>query len=257
MKSTLKSWSFSKLMVFEECPYRAKLTWIDKIPNNQPQTAADRGTQIHQEAEDYVTGKAGITHNLRHFEDDFAALAEHFKAGRVTCEEEWGFDDQWRPTGWKTAWLRLKADAVCHLSRTHAVVVDYKTGRRFGNEIKHARQLQLYALCALIRYPEVEKVTCELWYLDQNELADFTMHRKQLAKYLKLFDRSGQEFTTETEFPPKPNRFSCAYCPYSPAKQGDCSFGVDGTGQRMPTRPTSDFKLEPISDDLSEFKHLL
>jgi hypothetical protein len=195
MTKTLTSWSFSKLMVFEECKYRAKLQWLDKVPDLQPKTAADRGTQIHQEAEDYVLARSGFTHNLRFFKDDLDALAAHAKAGRVTCEEEWGFDRDWLPTSWNTAWLRLKADAVCHLDPTHAVVIDYKSGRRFGNEIKHARQLQLYAVCALLLYPELEQVTCELWYLDQNELADFTMHRKQLKKYLKIFDKSGVEFT--------------------------------------------------------------
>lgn len=249
----LNSWSFSKLIIFEECKYRAKLQWLDKVPDLQPKTAADRGTQIHQEAEDYVLGKSGFTHNLRFFEDDFNALAAHAKAGRVTCEEEWGFDRNWVPTSWRSAWLRLKADAVCHLDRTHAVVIDIKTGKRFGNEIKHARQLQLYALCALILYPDLERVTCELWYLDQNELADFTMHRKQLKKYLRMFDKSGVEFTEEEEFAPNPNIYSCKWCPYHPDKQGDCKFGVSASGQVA--IPTSDFsQLEPLALDMDEYK---
>ena len=251
---TLRSWSFSKLTVFEECMYRAKLQWLDKIPDLTPRPQADRGTNIHQEAEDYVRGKGPFTHNLRHFQDDLTALAVHFAAGRVTCEEEWGFDRDWNVAGWRTAWLRLKVDAVCHLSPTVLVVVDYKTGKRFGNEIKHARQLQLYALCALLRYPEIEKVICELWYFDQNELAEFTMHRKQLSKYLKLFDRSGREFTEETEFRPSPNIFVCKYCPYGPDKQGDCKVGVSGTVNQTirPPEPVIDAsKFTPM--DVSDF----
>lgn len=258
MKETLKSWSFSKLIVFEECKYRAKLQWLDKVPDLQPKTAADRGTQIHQEAEDYVLGKSGLTHNLRHFEDDFAALAEHAKSGRVTCEQEWGFDDQWNPTEWRRAWLRLKADAVCHLDATHAVVVDFKSGRRFGNEIKHARQLQLYAVCALILYPDLEQVTCELWYLDIDMLESFSMNRKQLPKYLKIFDRSGREFTKETEFKPNANIYSCKYCPYHPNKQGDCTFGVSINNtitqrQSEPIPIVDASKFAPM--DISEFKN--
>lgn len=228
----LTSWSFSKLQIFESCKYRAALQWRDKVPDNQPKTHADRGTQIHQEAEDYVVGKAEPTHNLRFFLDDFGALAQHFKKGRVTCEEEWGFDKEWRVHAWKTAWLRLKCDAVCHLTKEHLVVIDYKTGKRFGNEIKHAEQLQLYALCALIRYPDIEEVTCELWYLDQNELATFTMKRKQLSRYLSIFDKRGIAFTSETIFKPNPNIHSCKYCPYSPDKQGDCKYGVSQSGSK-------------------------
>lgn len=552
-KATISSWSISRIQVYEQCAYRAALQWRDKIPDLQPKTAADRGTQIHQEAEDYVTGKAASTNNLRFFINDFNALRLHADQGRVTCEEEWGFDRDWRVCSWKGAWLRLKCDAVCHLSPEHAVVIDYKglerstliptpsgwttmgeirigeelfagdgsickvigksqvkrlpcyritfddathvvcdeehlwalddgrvvpvtklttydrinvakpiqlpkeelpidpyvfglwlaegsknraeitngddfiwneiersgyklgvnqnrntsrncrthtilgirqhlldmnvfwnkhipeiymrssfeqrlallqglmdgdghanktrkqvvlqsadpklskqylelalslgqrairsevktfchnfigkaypvsfrpngimpfrlprkievakdfgpgrsgfrriisveniptvetqciavdssdhtflctehfipthnTGKRFGNEVKHAIQLQLYALCALIRYPDIDKVTCELWYLDQNELASFTMHRKQMSKYLRLFDEKGRKFTEDTVFKPNPNIESCRYCPYHPNKQGDCKYGTIVTQNGKLVRPAS------------------
>lgn len=226
-KPRISSWSFSRAQVFNECKYRAKLQWLDKVPDLQPKTAADRGTAIHQEAEDYVRGQIPLTHNLRHFATDLAALATHFSGGRVVCEEEWGFAHNWEVAPWRTAWLRLKCDAVAHLTPKHFAVIDYKTGKRFGNELKHAEQLQLYGLTSLLRYPDVEQVTCELWYLDQNELASFVMKRSQLSKYLKHFDRMGRAFTEETEFKPNPNIHSCRYCPYGPAKQGDCKYGVD------------------------------
>lgn len=227
------SWSFSRLLVYEQCPYRFKLQHLDKIPDLQPKTAADRGTQIHQEAEDYVLNKGDLTTNLRHFKADLTALRDHANKGRVTCEEEWGFDRDWKPTDWKRAWLRLKCDAVLHLNPKYVAVIDYKTGKRFGNEIKHARQLQLYALCALIRYPEVERVTCELWYLDQNELSAFTMKRSQLGKYLKVFDRDGRAVTDAKNYPPRPNIESCKYCPYHPDRQGDCEHGVTQIGGKV------------------------
>ena len=213
-------------MDYEKCPYMSKLKRLDKVPDLQPKTAADRGTQLHQECEDYVRGKAPITHGLRHFVDDLSALGRHFSDGRVICEEEWAFCRDWAVTDWKSGWLRLKADAVCFLDPTHAAVVDYKSGKRFGNEVKHAEQLQLYAVCSLLRYPAVEQVTTELWYLDQNELASFVMTRKQMPKYLKLFDRRGREMTEDTVFKPNPNIFSCKYCPYGPDRQGDCQYGV-------------------------------
>lgn len=223
---TIKSWSFSRLSTFESCAYRARLQWLDKIPDNQPKLAADRGTAIHQEAEDYVTGKSPITRNLEKFFDDLSSLAEHSTAGRVICEEEWAFDRNWNSTDWAAGWLRLKCDAVCFLTEQHIAVIDYKTGKRFGNEVKHAEQLALYAVCAMLRYPNVEKVTAELWYFDQDELASFVMKRSQLLRYLKLFDRRGIALTGETAFKPNPNRESCKYCPYGPDRQGDCKFGV-------------------------------
>ena len=170
---------------------------------------------------------AELTNNLRHFKAEFLALKSHFAAGRVTCEEEWAFDRDWKIENWRTGWLRMKCDAVIHMNKSHMAVVDYKTGRRFGNEIKHARQLQLYALSSLLRYKDVNKVTCELWYLDQNELASFAMQRKQLPKYLKMFDREGRAVTDAKSYPPRPNIESCRWCPYHADRQGDCEYGVE------------------------------
>lgn len=237
---TIQSWSISRINVFEQCQYRAKLQWLDKIQDLQPKTAADRGTAIHTEAEEYVLGKAPITSNLRHFATDLTALQNHNVQGRVTCEEEWAYDRNWNVTDWRSGWLRLKCDAVCHLTSSHVVVIDYKTGKRFGNEIKHAVQLQLYAVCALIRYPEVEQVTCELWYFDQNELASFTLHRRQLGKYLSIFDHKGRKFTETTNFKPNPNIITCKYCPYHPDRQNNCQYGtiVSQTGKMIrPNNP--------------------
>ena len=251
-KRRITSWSFSALQIFESCKYHSKLARLDRIPDLQPKTAADRGTAIHQEAEDYVCGKATFTNNLRFFKDDLTALAAHYAAGRVVCEQEWGYSTNWTCVDWKSAWLRLKCDAVCFLSEKHAVVIDYKTGKRFGNEIKHAEQLQLYAVTALLRYPALEHVTCELWYFDQNELASFNMKRSQLGKYLKLFDRRGVAMTTETEFKPNPNIHSCRYCPYHPDKQGDCKFGVDFSNLGGTPRPVSTLPPVKISADFAK-----
>lgn len=260
---TIPSWSISRWHTFETCQWWAKLQWLDKIPDLQPKKAADRGTAIHLEAENYVRGISGFTPNLRFFEVDLTALRTHFAEGRVTCEEEWAFDRQWLVAAWKSGWLRLKCDAVCHLSRTHAVVIDYKTGKRFGNEIKHAIQLQLYAVCALIRYPELEEVTCELWYFDQNELTKFHMKRSQLEKYLKMFDRMGRTFTETTVFKPNPNVVSCKYCPYHPDRQGDCVHGkiVTSTGHLVrPIKPIVapvGMKVDPLfAEEAAAFSKL-
>lgn len=249
-KPKISSWSISRLQVFEQCRYRAKLQWLDKIPDLQPKTAADRGTAIHQEAEDYVCRKIPEqTYNLRHFAPEFTALAAAHDEGRVLCEEEWGYDRDWNVSSWRTAWLRLKCDAVCHLDSKHSVVVDHKTGKRFGNEVKHAIQLQLYGLTALIRFPKLQVVTNELWYLDQNELASFKMRRDHMGKYLRYFDTKGREFTEETEFKPNPNIHSCKYCPYHPSKQGDCKYGVVVTQQGNVVQPMNRLEQPEVKLD--------
>lgn len=232
--SKIRSWSYSRLLDFEACPLMAKLKIIDKIPEperplppGKTEHANDRGTRVHNECELYVRGEGPLPQEARYFEDEFKSLAAKFKKGTVSLEGEWGFDKEWQPIDWKLAWLRMKLDANIHLSNTHAAVVDYKTGRKFGNEVKHGEQLQMYALAVFLRYPQVEHVTAELWYLDVNDLTSLDVTRPIGLRQLKPFDKRGRKMTEATEFPANPNAHSCRYCPYHPAKgTGDCPHGV-------------------------------
>jgi len=230
----IRSWSFSRLLDFESCPLKAKLKILDKIPEperplplGKSEHANDRGTRVHNEIEAYVRGTGPLPIEARHFKDEIDSLKVHFKAGRASLEGEWAFNKEWQHAEWLNGWLRLKCDAVVFMTPTHCAIIDYKTGRRFGNEIKHGEQLQLYALCVFLKYPQVEHVTAELWYLDINDLAPLDVAKGLGMRQLKNFDRRGRKMTECTEFVPTPNIYSCQYCPYSPTKgTGDCTVGV-------------------------------
>lgn len=230
------SWSYSKLLDFEQCRYRYRLKHIDKVPEEKHE-AADRGTAIHQMAEDFVGGKIrSLPTELLKFDDDFLALRARYTEKRVSLEGEWGFDRQWEPTVYKTAWLRMKADAVAFdraKDPTEAIVIDYKTGKKWGNEIKHGEQVQLYALATAIRQPTVKKITVELWYLDKDDLTNNVYTREQAISFIKPFDRRASliDKAHETgQFPANPNAFSCQWCPYGPNKGKQCEHGIRGDG---------------------------
>ena len=93
-----------------------------------------------------------------------------------------------------------------------AIAIDYKSGKKFGNEIKHGEQLQLYQLVTFLRYPELEEVTTELWYLDVDEITSQTFTRAQGLRFQKAWERRGNAITTCLDFPPNPNVHSCRYC---------------------------------------------
>ena len=135
---------------------------------------------------------------------------------------------------WEPSWLRLKLDAlVLHDERT-ATVIDFKTGRKFGNEVKHAEQLQLYQLVTFLRYPKLEVIFAELWYLDQDEVTSVRYLRNQGLRYKANFDRRGTALTTNTAWLPNPNVFTCKWCPYGPWEggTGHCQVGVRGEKRR-------------------------
>lgn len=233
--STINAWSYSRLTTFEQCKLRAKLAYIDRIPEperplppGKTEHANDRGTRIHTAAEMFVRGETDLAHELRHFGEEFLRLRELYKEGRVSLEGEWAVDRDWEPVAWrsKDAWARIKLDAFVRISETHAVVIDYKTGKKFGNEVKHAEQGHLYQLAAFLRYPELCTIDVEFWYTDQNDLTHMRYTHAQGLRFYQNFDNRGKAITTAIEFPPNPNIFSCRWCPYGPRGTGHCTKGV-------------------------------
>jgi hypothetical protein len=235
----INSWSHSRVVDFERCRFVAWLKYDQRVPEparalppGKTEHANDRGTRVHQSCEDYVSG---ISYDLtpeaeKHFGFQIAFLRTLYEEGMVSLEGEWGLDRGWNPTEYATAWHRCKLDAIVHWSPTHATVIDYKTGKKFGNEIKHGEQMQLYVINTFMRYPELEEVTAELWYLDQDQVSSLTFTRMQALKFKKNWDARGHRITSCTDFPPNGNIHSCKWCYYGtrPDGQGSghCKSGV-------------------------------
>ena len=233
MKTFIPTWSFSRIQDFEQCKRRAKLKYLDKIPEperplppGKTEHANDRGTRIHDAGERFARGGIELIPELQKFKPEFERLKALYAAGKVSLEGEWAMDRSWEPVAWASsdAWLRLKLDALVFLSPTEAVAIDYKTGKRFGNEVKHNEQLQLYQLVTFLRYPKLETIHVELWYLDVDELVTVTYTRNQGLRFRRSFENRGNAMTTCTEFPPNPNIFSCKWCPYKGTEH--CDKGV-------------------------------
>ncbi len=233
----IKAWSHSREGNYEKCHFRAKLLYVNKLeeprrPLKEGQTeyANDRGSRIHEAAELFVKGGVELIPELKKFAPEFIKLRELYAAGKVSLEGDWAVDKDWSPVAWMSedVWLRLKLDAMVTMDPTWAVIIDYKTGKRSGNEIKHAGQVQLYVVAVLMRFPDIERITGELWYIDQNELVSWEYTRESGMKFFKAWNKKGIAITTETEFKPNPNRFSCQWCMFSKYRGGNgvCEVGV-------------------------------
>lgn len=271
----ISSWSHSKESDFTKCKFLAKLKHIDRIPEperplppGKTEHANDRGSRVHDHAENFVNGKfAAQLPEMRKFEAEFNHLRHLYAQGLVSLEGEWALDEAWSPVGWNgewrpaandefltkpielknlpayghkgevvrvakvlyewvPAWHRSKIDALVMPRPEVAIVIDYKTGKRFGNEIKHAEQTQLYALNTVMRFPLVEEVHTELWYTDVDDLAAARFTRDQILRFKTNWDKRGHAVTDCTNFPPNPNLYSCQWCQYGPWNSGHCTVGV-------------------------------
>lgn len=243
MAATITAGSFSRLQVYSECPYRAKLAYVDKIPEPErpplpegKEYPNDRGTRVHDYAENWVRGQHDVLiPPLTNFEEEFNALRALYENGQVLMEDLWLYDDAWQslpsdlPPYDPRIWMRIKIDVfVISEDGKYGVVIDHKTGKRYGNEIKHAEQVQLYSLAVFLRFPEIERVRTELWYLDLDHVEDYEISRRHALKFLKKWNQRMLAMTSDTTFKPKSNAYSCRFCPYKTGQIG--KNGIMGTG---------------------------
>lgn len=230
--TTIPTWSFSALGIYETCPFWAYLRYIMRIkePKRPATHPAERGVRVHNDAEAFVRGLGPLTKELTRFEPKFNELRESFVLGQAELEGDWGFTQDWVPTGWfaDDVWARIKLDAFVHVNPTHGRVIDYKTGKSFGNEVKHMMQGQTYGIGSFIKYPELQTLDTEFWYLDEGKTSPpRTVTRERAMQSLPKLHARAVAMTTATVFPPKANKFNCRFCPYKPSELNKCPYGVE------------------------------
>lgn len=218
--AAVEKWSFSTLKKFENCQWAVKLGKVDKIYVESGE-AAQRGTIIHDGCEAWVRGDieelpSDNRTKMDVFTADFQQLREDFREGKVTMEENWGIRQDWSPCDWEDEelWGRAKLDAFVMENENSCRIIDYKTGQKFGNEMKHSDQGLSYALHAMYRFPELDVFKVEFWYLDQGERMVRTFNRRQLEMLILRYHNRAVKLTTTKDFIPSANPHTCRFCEY-------------------------------------------
>ena len=235
-KGLVPSWSASMLKKFETCRWQVYLNKVLKLPTEQG-PAAERGERWHAACELYVMGEIGewpedmaSSTKFAHFADDFDELRDAYAEACVEVEGNWGFNQDWDAVEWMApdVWARMKLDVKYEYSPTHIRIIDHKTGKKFGNEVTHADQGLIYTIGAFMRYPEVELIDVDFWYLDQGEKSFPKRYsRAQAMVFLpRITDRALRLTTaTERDFRPSPSIHNCRYCDFN--KEGACEYRVN------------------------------
>lgn len=218
----VKAWSMSRLFDFESCPHSVYLSKVENAPTPSG-AAAERGTRIHGHIEGFVKAEhADFIVEMRGFQKLIEHLRDRYAEGKVEIEGDWAFDRTWKPTAWTApnAWGRFKLDVLEHQSDTSAKVIDWKTGKKFGNELKHNQQGMGYAIAAFSRYPELEFVEVQFAYLDKNDELRGSYTRRQAEMLQPGLTERADRMTTCTDFEPKPSFHACRFCPHAKVQEG-------------------------------------
>lgn len=214
------AWSFSRWKDWAECPLKARLKHLDKLPEGPKGPALIRGEQIHKLAEDYTKGLiARLPKELKLFSKEFAVL----RKAKAVAEGKWAMTVQWKPTefnNWTHAWCRVVLDAHYQPKPRVTDVIDHKTGRIYPD---NRDQMELYAIAGFAHYADTETVNTRLWYLDQGVEKAEKFTRKQVVVLQKKWREKVIPMLSDKKFIPRPGE-QCARCAYSIRRGGPCKF---------------------------------
>lgn len=230
----LKAWSYSRYNTYKKCPRQAYYRFIERRPEPEAPPLL-RGQRVHDEAERYVKGELDEpTNELSGFASELDRLREARANGeRVLLEEGWAFNKDYLPVHEDIpnkefnpqTRLRVKVDALYQPTDDHAEVIDYKTGK--VREEEHEEQLELYAPAAFLRYPSLQAIDAEMWYLDDadNHILSLRYTRDQLDELLRTWDERTAAMLEDTTFEPDPGPH-CKWCNFSHNHaNGPCEVG--------------------------------
>lgn len=205
-------WTISALKQWERCPRQYEWTYVHPVPKEGPEhPALARGTAIHADLEEYLTGRQ---ESLKHAEIGpiWHALAQDLKAREPRIEEQWELDDQW--TGGTPLWLRMRIDAWTVDDEDKATVIDFKTGGMYPENME---QVEVYAVAAFGLFDWLQEVTGELWYIDQGEIDAKTFKRDDAGKLARKWENRAGLLLADREFRASPGRH-CRWCAF----KGEC-----------------------------------
>lgn len=229
----LTSWSFSRYSDYKQCPAKFKYKHLEKLPEPGSE-ALDRGAAIHTMAEQYIKGQLPpkVPPDLASFTDELKALRKLYKATphKLVVEDQWAMTAQWTPTEWNNwalCWVRIKLDCAIFETPKRLRVRDWKTGK-LRQELyeDYLEQLELYALAALLLYPELEEVVPELDYLDlgvvhPQEPRVYT--RADIPRLKAMWEKRVAPMFKDKVFAPRPND-KCRWCHYRKENNGPCKY---------------------------------
>ncbi len=204
-------YSYSSLTSFETCPRKHYGERLSKEFARPFSKAADDGTSIHKQAEDYAIEGTTFDNPYR---KQITLVVDALKdtEGQFFAEAELAVDKDLKPVGWwdPIAYSRAKIDLL-HVTESEATIVDWKTGKPdpYSTQLKHN------ALLVMMHYPGVEVVRTRYEWLKSNYATTSVIHREFLeadwAKFESRVARYDKAFKADT-WPAKQSGLCKNYC---------------------------------------------
>jgi len=226
----LGRWAPSKYNEYRKCPlkvYKQRLEprLVGGVSTPPTNDAAIRGVEVHKAAEDYLRGNRPDLACIlgQYYYEEFMRARHLVKHTDHAIEDRWYFQHAPRETFWVPVTSADDAHIVCVMDLvlfkgTNALIVDYKTGKYEHKMMPHGLQAEAYAHAVFSKYPHIETVDVEVWYLEH------PTHRMLKRSYTRngryrgawILNKAIESWLSikEKDIYPTKSRGVCANCPY-------------------------------------------
>lgn len=215
MEDNIKAWSYSRYAVYQQCPYKAKLLYIDKHkePSNE---AMDRGSKIHSAIERYLKGEdAELCSSVKCCREFITKLRDKED---IESELSVAINKDLHLVGWfdRDAWLRLKVDAIYKADDT-VHIIDFKTGKERES---HVEQAEVYSMAGQLLYPG-KRVIVTFLYVDSGKDTNYAYSPARVKELFNEWVKRGEYLCSKTSFQKKPSVL-CGWCYFNANNAGLC-----------------------------------
>lgn len=206
----LAAWSYSALMMFEQCPKKYFHLYVQKDHKDEDSEWSAEGKFIHDAMYKRVVKGEPLPLSLRPMESVAAKFAA--APGEKNGEMKLALDADMQPVDFfsKSARVRVVVDLLITNKNT-ALIADWKTGKVKPDPI----QLGLTAAVLRQWMPEIELFKTVYVWLKHREITPKNYTISKLADvWNEILPRVGKmdEARKTTTFPAKPSGL-CRYCP--------------------------------------------
>lgn len=223
-KTKFDAWSYSRLHQWEECPLLAKEKFITKSIPTDDSPAMKRGKDVHEGLANFLLGKAqGVPREVLVFPRVEKVISEISQFPDKVVEQQWGFTNNWQPTGWfgGDTWFRSILDVGLLYEDNTCEAVDWKTGKKYDSNMD---QMKSQAVAMFGRYRMMTHCTVRLVYVDTGDEEMAEIRKDEIPSIKADFEKRVGKMFSDTVFAPRPNQ-RCRFCPISRSKGGKCAFG--------------------------------
>lgn len=231
-------WSFSSLMLFEQCGFKYAAQYltqrfadalgmrIELVPRRVQHPSAARGDMLHKQIDVFLKTRVEsvLDPHLHYWLPAFHEIMTYpiWSEHKVAIRRDWTVTEWHSADVWARGILDLKAikpDALC--------MYDWKTGKEYD---EHYAQKEFYALLLWSEHPEAEKIRTAHIYLDDHRMvpreymhSTISYRREQWAARAGKLETATQSTNLLENFPMTPNKF-CKWCDLRRSAGGPCKF---------------------------------